>query len=240
MSMTDPIADMLTRIRNAQQANKVDVTMPSSKVKISIAEVLKEEGYITGFSVSDETAKPLLTVTLKYFEGKPVIETINRVSRPGLRVYRSASQLPKVIGGLGVAIVSTSKGVMADRKARSNSKTAVALTGTARALISNMVHGVSQGFEKRLTLVGVGYRAKAQGNKLDLTLGFSHPVQYDVPNGVTVDTPCQTEIVVTGADKQVVGQVAADIRAYRSPEPYKGKGVRYSDEYVARKEAKKK
>ncbi len=118
MSMTDPIADMLTRIRNAQQANKVDVTMPSSKVKISIAEVLKEEGYITGFSVSDETAKPLLTVTLKYFEGKPVIETINRVSRPGLRVYRSASQLPKVIGGLGVAIVSTSKGVMADRKAR--------------------------------------------------------------------------------------------------------------------------
>ena len=132
------------------------------------------------------------------------------------------------------------EGVALTTKARSNSKTAVALTGTARALISNMVHGVSQGFEKRLTLVGVGYRAKAQGNKLDLTLGFSHPVQYDVPNGVTVDTPSQTEIVVTGADKQVVGQVAADIRAYRSPEPYKGKGVRYSDEYVARKEAKKK
>ncbi|MDT8311227.1 MAG: 50S ribosomal protein L6 [Methylophaga sp.] len=125
-------------------------------------------------------------------------------------------------------------------KAKSNSKTAVALTGTARSLINNMVQGVSQGFEKRLTLVGVGYRAKAQGNKLDLTLGFSHPVQYDVPNGVTIDTPSQTEIVVTGADKQVVGQVAADIRAYRSPEPYKGKGVRYSDEYVARKEAKKK
>ncbi len=132
------------------------------------------------------------------------------------------------------------EGAALTTKARSNSKTAVALTGTARALISNMVHGVSQGFEKRLTLVGVGYRAKAQGNKLDLTLGFSHPVQYDVPNGVTVDTPSQTEIVVTGADKQVVGQVAADIRAYRSPEPYKGKGVRYSDEYVARKEAKKK
>lgn len=132
------------------------------------------------------------------------------------------------------------EGAALTTKARSNSKTAVALTGTARALINNMVHGVSQGFEKRLTLVGVGYRAKAQGNKLDLTLGFSHPVQYDVPNGVTVDTPSQTEIVVTGADKQVVGQVAADIRAYRSPEPYKGKGVRYSDEYVARKEAKKK
>jgi len=124
--------------------------------------------------------------------------------------------------------------------AKNNSKQAVALTGTARALISNMVDGVSKGFEKKLTLVGVGYRAKAQGNKLDLTLGFSHPVQYDVPAGITVETPSQTEIVVTGADKQAVGQVAADIRAYRAPEPYKGKGVRYSDEYVARKEAKKK
>lgn len=118
MSMTDPIADMLTRIRNAQQANKVDVKMPSSKVKISIAEVLKDEGYITAYNVTEEAGKAQLSVTLKYFEGKPVIETINRVSRPGLRVYRSASQLPKVIGGLGVAIVSTSKGVMADRKAR--------------------------------------------------------------------------------------------------------------------------
>lgn len=118
MSMTDPIADMLTRIRNAQQANKVDVKMPSSKVKISIAEVLKEEGYITAYNVTEEAGKAQLSVTLKYFEGKPVIETINRVSRPGLRVYRSAGQLPKVIGGLGVAIVSTSKGVMADRKAR--------------------------------------------------------------------------------------------------------------------------
>jgi len=124
--------------------------------------------------------------------------------------------------------------------AKNNSKQAVALTGTARSLISNMVDGVSKGFEKKLTLVGVGYRAKAQGNKLDLTLGFSHPVQYDVPEGITVETPSQTEIVVRGADKQAVGQVAADIRAYRSPEPYKGKGVRYSDEYVARKEAKKK
>ena len=103
-----------------------------------------------------------------------------------------------------------------------------------------MVIGVTEGFVKKLTLVGVGYRAKAQGNKLDLTLGFSHPVQYEVPEGITVETPSQTEIVVSGADKQTVGQVAAEIRAYRSPEPYKGKGVRYSDEHVARKEAKKK
>jgi large subunit ribosomal protein L6 len=102
-----------------------------------------------------------------------------------------------------------------------------------------MVVGVSQGFEKKLSLVGVGYRAKAAGSKLDLTLGFSHPVQYEVPEGIKVETPSQTEIVVSGADKQVVGQVAAEIRAYRPPEPYKGKGVRYTDEYVARKEAKK-
>ncbi len=124
--------------------------------------------------------------------------------------------------------------------ARSNSKQAVALAGTTRALLNNMVLGVSQGFEKKLTLVGVGYRAKAQGNKLDLTLGFSHPVQYEVPEGINVETPSQTEVVISGADKQAVGQVAADIRAYRPPEPYKGKGVRYSDEHVARKEAKKK
>ena len=120
------------------------------------------------------------------------------------------------------------------------SKKAVALAGTTRALLQNMVTGVSQGYEKKLTLVGVGYRAKSQGNKLDLTLGFSHPVQYEVPEGIKIDTPSQTEIVVSGVDKQVVGQVAADIRAYRPPEPYKGKGVRYSDEHVARKEAKKK
>lgn len=125
-------------------------------------------------------------------------------------------------------------------KARSKSKQATALAGTTRALLNNMVVGVTQGFQKKLTLVGVGYRAKAQGNKLDLTLGFSHPVQYAVPEGIQIETPSQTEIVVSGIDKQVVGQVAADIRAYRPPEPYKGKGVRYTDEYVARKDAKKK
>jgi large subunit ribosomal protein L6 len=116
----------------------------------------------------------------------------------------------------------------------------VAMAGTMRSLVSNMVVGVSQGFEKKLELVGVGYRAQAQGNKLNLTLGFSHPVVYDVPEGISVETPTQTEIVVKGADKQKVGQVSAEIRAYRPPEPYKGKGVRYSDERVIRKEAKKK
>ncbi|GAB4359913.1 MAG: 50S ribosomal protein L6 [Gammaproteobacteria bacterium] len=115
-----------------------------------------------------------------------------------------------------------------------------AMAGTTRALVNNMVVGVSQGFEKKLQLVGVGYRAQAKGKVLDLTLGFSHPVQYDVPEGITIETPSQTEIVVKGIDKQKVGQVAAEIRAYRPPEPYKGKGVRYADEHVVRKEAKKK
>lgn len=134
----------------------------------------------------------------------------------------------------------TQEGGVLTASARTDSKKSVALSGTTRALISNMVQGVTQGFEKKLTLVGVGYRAKAQGSKLDLTLGFSHPVQYEVPEGISIETPSQTEIVVSGADKQQVGQVAADIRAYRPPEPYKGKGVRYTDEHVARKEAKKK
>jgi len=117
---------------------------------------------------------------------------------------------------------------------------AKALSGTTRAVINNMVTGVSQGFEKKLTIIGVGYRVAVQGKKLNLTLGFSHPVDYQVPDGIIIETPSQTEIVVKGADKQKVGQVAAEIRAYRPPEPYKGKGVRYTDEHVVRKEAKKK
>ena len=115
-----------------------------------------------------------------------------------------------------------------------------AQAGTARALLNNMVVGVSKGFERKLQLMGVGYRAQAQGNKLNLTLGFSHPVEFEIPAGITIETPSQTEVVVKGANKQLVGQVAANIRAYRKPEPYKGKGVRYSDEQVRRKEAKKK
>jgi len=117
---------------------------------------------------------------------------------------------------------------------------AVAQTGTARAVVRNMLVGVSEGFEKKLELVGVGYRAQAQGNVLNLTLGFSHPVNYAVPDGVTIETPSQTEVLVKGIDKQKVGQVAAEIRAFRPPEPYKGKGVKYSDEHIIRKEAKKK
>lgn len=123
---------------------------------------------------------------------------------------------------------------------RDGSTKADALTGTFRALVNNMVTGVTTGFVRKLELVGVGYRAQAQGKVLNLTLGYSHPVTYAVPEGITVETPTQTEILVKGMDRQRVGQVAADIRAYRPPEPYKGKGVKYSDEIIARKEAKKK
>lgn len=125
-------------------------------------------------------------------------------------------------------------------KATNGSKQANAMSGTTRALLANMVKGVLSGFEKKLTLVGVGFRAQAADNVLNLTLGFSHPVAHKMPDGVKVETPTQTEIVIKGTDKQQVGQVAADVRAYRKPEPYKGKGVRYSDEVVVMKETKKK
>jgi large subunit ribosomal protein L6 len=124
--------------------------------------------------------------------------------------------------------------------AASGSRFANAISGTTRALIQNMVTGVSDGFERKLELVGVGYRAQAQGNKLNLTLGYSHPVVYDVPEGIAVETPSQTEILVKGIDRQKVGQVAAELREFRPPEPYKGKGVRYADERIVLKEAKKK
>ena len=125
-------------------------------------------------------------------------------------------------------------------KAAGNSRHANAMSGTLRALVANMVTGVTRGFEKKLSLVGVGYRAQAQGDKLNLTLGYSHPVVHPMPKGVKVETPTQTEIVIKGLDRQLVGQVAAEVRAYRSPEPYKGKGVRYAGEQIALKETKKK
>lgn len=123
---------------------------------------------------------------------------------------------------------------------REGAVNADAQAGTARSLINSMIIGVTEGFEKKLELVGVGYRAKAEGKSVNLTLGFSHPVNYALPEGITAETPSQTEIVIRGIDKQRVGQVAADIRAYRPPEPYKGKGVKYAGEHIVRKEAKKK
>ncbi|MFN5141032.1 MAG: 50S ribosomal protein L6 [Burkholderiales bacterium] len=125
-------------------------------------------------------------------------------------------------------------------RAVNDSKESGAMSGTFRMLVANMIHGVSKGWEKKLNLVGVGYRAQAQGSSLNLSLGFSHPVVYQLPAGIKAETPTQTEILIKGADRQRVGQVAAEVRAYRPPEPYKGKGVRYADEVVVIKETKKK
>ena len=142
--------------------------------------------------------------------------------------------------GLGTGVEVKRDGDKVVFKALDDSIHANALSGTLRALVANMVQGVTKGFERKLQLVGVGYRAQAQGDKLNLTLGFSHPVVHKMPKGIKVETPQQTEIVIKGIDKQVVGQVAADVRGYRPPEPYKGKGVRYADERVVLKETKKK
>ena len=163
-----------------------------------------------------------------------------------VEVQLSAGEI-SVKGPLGVLKQALSSQVTVERvenrlqfKVANDSHAANALSGTMRALVANMVHGVSKGYEKKLTLVGVGYRAQAQGDKLNLTLGFSHPVVHQMPAGIKVETPTQTEILIKGIDKQVVGQIAAEVRAYRKPEPYKGKGVRYSNEQVILKETKKK
>ncbi len=153
-------------------------------------------------------------------------------------VKGSKGQLQQVVSELVDVAQNDAKELVVS--VRADTKESWAMAGTTRALVNNLVTGVSVGFEKKLQLIGVGYRAQAQGKVLNLTLGFSHPVNYELPEGVTAETPSQTEIVVKGIDKQKVGQVAAEIRAYRPPEPYKGKGVRYADEHVVRKEAKKK
>ena len=164
----------------------------------------------------------------------------------GVEVSLSDSQV-SIKGSKGSLSLDFHAGVKVEQadgalsvKALRDDQSIVAIAGTTRALLANMIQGVTAGYERKLELRGVGYRAAIQGDLLNLTLGFSHPVNYKVPEGVTVETPSQTEVVVRGVDKQKVGQVAAEIRAYRPPEPYKGKGVRYADERVLLKEAKKK
>lgn len=165
----------------------------------------------------------------------------------GVEVNISGNQL-NVKGSKGALVMDINSSVAVAKNAdnkitfepRDGSKHANAMAGTTRALVKNMVTGVSEGFQKKLTLVGVGYRANAQGKTLNLTLGYSHPVNYQLPDGVTAETPSQTEIVLKSASKQLLGQVASEVRGFRPPEPYKGKGVRYADEQVHRKEAKKK
>ncbi|MBX2867695.1 MAG: 50S ribosomal protein L6 [Acidiferrobacterales bacterium] len=145
-----------------------------------------------------------------------------------------------LMAGIGLVQDDGSLQVSVTTDNAKEAKRLIAMSGTTRALVNNIITGVSTGFEKTLTIIGVGYRAAAQGKKLNLTLGFSHPVEYELPEGVTAETPNQTTIVLRGADKQVLGQAAAEIRQFRPPEPYKGKGIRYADEYVLRKQAKKK
>lgn len=162
----------------------------------------------------------------------------------GVEVNVSATAV-SLKGPKGTASYNLSKGVVvakegSELKVSPRDISDDAMAGTTRTLVNNMITGVTKGFEKKLELVGVGYRAQAQGKVLNLTLGFSHPVAYPVPEGITIETPSQTEILVKGVDKQKVGQVSAEIRAYRPPEPYKGKGVKYSNETILRKEAKKK
>jgi large subunit ribosomal protein L6 len=164
----------------------------------------------------------------------------------GVEVKLAGSQLnvkgPK--GQLSFSMNPLVKLIQADGELRfertADHGAARAVSGTMRALVNNMVTGVTKGFERKLTIIGVGFRAAVQGKKLNLTLGYSHPIVYAIPEGITIEAPDQTNLVVRGADKQLVGQVAAEIRGYRPPEPYKGKGVRYTDEAVVRKEAKKK
>jgi len=171
----------------------------------------------------------------------------NPVELPsGVEVKLTAQEI-QVKGGKGTLSMEINPAVEIKQEdgalkfaAKNTSKFSRSMSGTTRALVNNMVTGVSAGFQKKLQLVGVGYRVQVQGNKLNLSLGFSHPVVYELPQGVKVESPSQTEIVISGADKQVLGQVAAEIRAFRPPEPYKGKGVRLADEDVRRKEAKKK
>ena len=171
----------------------------------------------------------------------------NPVTLPqGVEVNLAGAQI-SVKGPLGTLTLARNasvdvvqEGSALQVKAVAGAVNAAALSGTTRALLANLVNGVSKGFEKKLTLVGVGYRAQAQGDTLNLSLGFSHPVAHKMPAGVKVETPSQTEVLIKGIDKQQVGQVAAEIRAYRKPEPYKGKGVRYADEVVILKETKKK
>jgi len=164
----------------------------------------------------------------------------------GVEVVLSEQQVSvKGAGGLlfltqNSLVKVTAEGDKVSFKAANDSREADAMSGTFRQLVNNMVVGVSKGFEKKLTLIGVGYKAQAQGTKLNLTVGYSHPVNKDMPDGISVATPTPTEIVIKGADRQRVGQVAAEVRAIRPPEPYKGKGIRYSDEKVAIKETKKK
>src|SRR5688500_6615060 len=307
--MSDPIADMLTRLRNANNALLTDVEVNHSKLKESIAGILKREGYLADFSVEGTGIKKI-KMKLKYNGRKGVIAGLKKVSKPGLRRYVGATEIPRVLNGMGISIVSTPKGVMTGSQAKKenvggdlvafvwekefmsrigkipvaispkvkvdikdrkvfvegpkgkldwilprrttakveNNEVVVArqgddaeskaLHGLSRALINNMVKGVTEGYTKRLEIQGVGFKAAVSGKNITLNLGYSHPIVYPIPDQVKVTVEENTKITVEGPNKETVGLVASEIRSYYPPEPYKGKGVRYSDEQVKRKEGK--
>ena len=310
MSLTDPVADMLTRIRNACSAGHRRVDMPVSKLKAEVARLLRDNHYIADFKVLDDGGAGVLRLYLKYHNELPVIRELRRVSTPGLRRYVKCRELPRVKNGLGMAIVSTPKGLMTDREARSaepgrraarrrlvggamsrigkkpvtlpkgvaveiqgntvavkgpkgelrrtlhsemqvamadgqvtvarpsEEKRHKALHGLSRTLVQNMVDGVSKGFSKTLEIQGVGYKAEAKPYGVNLIVGYSHPVKYEAPKGIKISVENNTVVKIEGADKEPVGQVAAELRSVRPPEPYKGKGIRYQGEQVRRKAGK--
>src|SRR5256885_323431 len=195
MSVIDPVADMLTRVRNACQAGHRRVDMPVSKLKVEIARLLRDNHYVQDFKVLDDGRHGLLRLYLKYHNDSPVIRELQRVSAPGLRRL-------------------------------------------TRTLVANMVDGVTKGFAKALEIQGVGYKAEPKPFGVQLVVGFSHPVPYHAPQGIKITVDNNVILKIEGIDKELVGQVAAEIRAIRPPEPYKGKGVRYVGEQVRRKAGK--
>src|SRR3954468_10418553 len=314
--MTDPIADMLSRIRNAVTAKGTRVDMPASRLKAEIARILQDEGYIQGFKLLEGATEKTTaqTKTLRLFlkygpHGERLITGVQRISRPGRRVYFGKEDVPEVLAGLGTSILTTSRGVMTGRAAvkagvggevlcniwethmsRSGKKPisvpkgvtakvvdgAVELQGPkgklrqahpaginfeladghlvakcatdnpelgkfhglARSLVANAVAGVTDGFKRELDIVGVGYRAEIKGKQVIFALGYSHAVVFDIPQGIDIAIDKQTHITVTGVDRQLVGQVAANIRRLRKPDPYKQKGVRYTGEVLKKKAGK--
>src|SRR5206468_1524449 len=220
-TVTDPIADLLARVRNGAQAQKPELFVPYSRIKAEIARILKEEGYITDYELDRTAAHPRIKITNKLVNRASAITGLKRVSRPGLRRYVGADEIPRVLS----AKVENSHVSLARAAVTQSVK---ALPGLSRALLNSMVRGVSEGFTKDLEIEGVGFKAAVQGQKLNLSLGFSHRILFSIPKDIKITVTENTKLTITGIDKKLVGQVAADIRRYYPPEPYKGKGVRYA------------
>src|SRR5438094_335055 len=226
-TVTDPIADFLARVRNGTHAQKSEVLVPYSKIKAELARILKDEGYISDYSVDTSAAHPRIKITDKV---KVNVDEEGAVSVEGPK-GKLQWKLPRQIRA---SVKDNQVSVMREAESRG----VKALHGLSRSLVHNMVQGVSEGFTKQLEIEGVGFKAAVQGSTLNLTLGFSHPVPFSIPADIKITVADNTKITVQGVDKKLVGQVAADIRRFYPPEPYKGKGVRYAGEQIRRKEGK--